>query len=295
MRASAPPASAMSASSAGSCMCRSSTRADLYDRIMRSRAAARHRQCRLSRHRTRAGWRRATSTGRATSRRRPIPTRPASASACALDKGDFIGREALAKVKAEGPRRKLVTLTVDGFAPFHGGETILHDGKVVGSVTSGGYGHTLGKTIAFGYVPAALAAEPGFEVIAFGDTWRAARGPRSLYDPKNERLKAMSGRRADGRSTMNDARRHAITHRGSSSTGWRCFPARRRTRSPSTGSAARPTASIASRTARTRSASACPARAPRNTSTGGSRWSRPKRRRRPASRRRCFTSIRRSA
>ena len=42
-----------------------------------------------------------------------------------LDKGDFIGREALARVKAEGPRRKLITLTVDGFAPFHGGETII--------------------------------------------------------------------------------------------------------------------------------------------------------------------------
>jgi len=60
---------------------------------------------------------------------------------------------------------------------------------VVGSVTSAGFGHTLGKTIAFGYVPAALAAEPEFDVIAFGDTWRATRGGRSLYDPKNERLK----------------------------------------------------------------------------------------------------------
>ena len=78
-----------------------------------------------------------------------------------LDKGDFIGREALVQVKAEGPRRKLITLTVDGFAPFHGGETIVHDGKVVGSVTSAGYGHTVGKTIAFGYVPAALASGAG--------------------------------------------------------------------------------------------------------------------------------------
>jgi 4-methylaminobutanoate oxidase (formaldehyde-forming) len=106
-----------------------------------------------------------------------------------LDKGDFIGREALVRARAEGPRRKLVTLTVDGFAPFHGGETILHDGKVVGSVTSAGFGHTLQRTIAFGYVPAALAVEPGFDVIAFGETWQATRGGRSLYDPKNERLK----------------------------------------------------------------------------------------------------------
>jgi 4-methylaminobutanoate oxidase (formaldehyde-forming) len=106
-----------------------------------------------------------------------------------LDKGDFIGREALARVKSEGPRRKLITLTVDGFAPFHGGETIVHDGRVVGSVTSANYGHTVGKTIAFGYVPATLGAEPAFDVIAFGETRTAQRGGRSLYDPKNERLK----------------------------------------------------------------------------------------------------------
>ena len=45
-------------------------------------------------------------------------------------------------------------------------------------MTSAGYGHTVGKTIAFGYVPAGLASEPGFDLVAFGDTWRAARGAR---------------------------------------------------------------------------------------------------------------------
>ncbi len=48
-------------------------------------------------------------------------------------------------------------------------------------MSSAGYGHTLGKTIAFGYVPAALASEPGFDLEAFGDTWRGRRGAaRSL-------------------------------------------------------------------------------------------------------------------
>ena len=41
----------------------------------------------------------------------------------------------------------------------------------------------------YGHVPAAMASEPEFDLVAFGDTWRAARGGRSLYDPKNERLK----------------------------------------------------------------------------------------------------------
>ncbi len=108
----------------------------------------------------------------------------------ALGKGDFIGREALARIKAEGVSRKLVSFTVEGFAPFHGGETIIYDGKVAGSTTSTGYGHTLGKTISFGYVPAAIANETKFAIEAFGKSYAATRGPRCLYDAKMERLKA---------------------------------------------------------------------------------------------------------
>ena len=107
----------------------------------------------------------------------------------ALDKGDFIGREALAKIKADGVSRKLCSFTIDGFAPLHGGEAIFHGGKVVGSTTSVGYGHTMAKTIAFGYLSAELAAEKFFEVEAFGKRHRAALGPRCLYDNKNLRLK----------------------------------------------------------------------------------------------------------
>ena len=79
--------------------------------------------------------------------------------AVALEKGEFIGREALARIKGEGVRRKLCSFTIDGFAPFHGGEAILFGGKVVGSTSSTGYGYTLGKTIAFGYLPVELAGE----------------------------------------------------------------------------------------------------------------------------------------
>ena len=108
----------------------------------------------------------------------------------ALGKGDFIGRAALAKIKAQGVARKLVSFTVDGFAPFHGGEAIIHDGKVAGSTTSTGFGHTLQKTIAFGYVAAALAGETRFAIEAFGKSYDAVRGPRCLYDAKMERLRS---------------------------------------------------------------------------------------------------------
>ena len=71
----------------------------------------------------------------------------------ALDKGDFIGREALARIRAEPLRRKLSTLSVEGFAPLIGGEAILIDGQAVGTTTSAGYGYTLGRTVALGYLP----------------------------------------------------------------------------------------------------------------------------------------------
>ncbi len=108
----------------------------------------------------------------------------------ALEKDEFIGRAALAKIKAEGVKRKLCSFTMDGFVPLHGGEAILHDGKVVGSTSSIGYGYTLGKTIAFGYLPVELAGETGFGIEAFGKAYKATRGPRTLYDAKMERLKA---------------------------------------------------------------------------------------------------------
>jgi glycine cleavage system aminomethyltransferase T len=108
----------------------------------------------------------------------------------ALGKGDFIGRAALLTAKSEGVTRKLCSFTVEGYAPCHGGEAILHEGEVVSSTTSAGYGHTLRKTIAFGYLPAALAGETSFSIEAFGQGYPATRGPRCLYDPKMERLRA---------------------------------------------------------------------------------------------------------
>ncbi|MFO1069114.1 MAG: FAD-dependent oxidoreductase [Geminicoccaceae bacterium] len=110
--------------------------------------------------------------------------------AVALDKGPFLGRDALQRLRQAPPQRRLCTFAIDGFAPLHGGEAILHDGRVVGTTTSAGYGHTLGRTIALGYVPGELAGETEFAIEAFLVRHRAIRGPRTLYDPKGLRLKA---------------------------------------------------------------------------------------------------------
>jgi 4-methylaminobutanoate oxidase (formaldehyde-forming) len=107
-----------------------------------------------------------------------------------LAKGDFLGRAALQRLKDEGPTRRLAAFTVEGFAPFFGGEAILKGGQVVGHSTSGGYGHRIGKTVALAYLPVELCDETDFEIEAFGTSYPARREPRCLYDPRMERLKS---------------------------------------------------------------------------------------------------------
>jgi glycine cleavage system aminomethyltransferase T/glycine/D-amino acid oxidase-like deaminating enzyme len=106
-----------------------------------------------------------------------------------LGKGDFIGRDALQRIKTEGMKQTLCTFVVEDFAPFHGGETILLDGRVIGRTTSTGYGHSVAKTIAFGYLPVDAAKQTHFEIEAFGKSYPAQRVPRCLYDPQMARLK----------------------------------------------------------------------------------------------------------
>ncbi|MFZ5482109.1 MAG: glycine cleavage system aminomethyltransferase GcvT [Myxococcota bacterium] len=74
-----------------------------------------------------------------------------------LDKGDFVGREAIVAAKQAGLARKLVGLTVDGRIARHN-SLILKDGEAVGVVTSGSRSPSLGANIALGYVPSSLAA-----------------------------------------------------------------------------------------------------------------------------------------
>jgi len=69
----------------------------------------------------------------------------------------FIGRAALERQTAEGVRRRLVGLRLEGRAIARHGYPVLHDGAVVGEVTSGTWSPSLGQAIALAYVPAGLA------------------------------------------------------------------------------------------------------------------------------------------
>ncbi|MCX6021472.1 MAG: hypothetical protein NTZ05_07040 [Chloroflexi bacterium] len=75
-----------------------------------------------------------------------------------MDKGPFVGYDGIARVKADGPERRLIGFEVTGRGIPRAGQTLLKDGQPVGEVTSGGPAPTLGKNIGLGYVPSALAA-----------------------------------------------------------------------------------------------------------------------------------------
>jgi glycine cleavage system T protein len=106
-----------------------------------------------------------------------------------MDKGDFIGREALERIKAEGIKRKLCCLTVDDGQVVMGKEPIMDGDTVLGYVTSANYGYSVAKSIAYGYLPIEKS-EPGtkVEITYFDERHPATVTPEPLFDPTNARL-----------------------------------------------------------------------------------------------------------
>jgi dimethylglycine dehydrogenase len=98
-----------------------------------------------------------------------------------VEKDDFIGRAAAQAERQSGGERRLVLFDVDASdADAFGDEPIWQGGKVVGWITSGGYGHTVSKSLALGYVPRELAEQTsGFEIEIIGER----RGARILAQP----------------------------------------------------------------------------------------------------------------
>ncbi len=107
-------------------------------------------------------------------------------------KSDFIGRSAAAEERESGGALRLVTFKVDATdADAIGDEPIWHDGKTVGWVTSGAFGHRVNHSLALGYVPAALAkAEAGFEIEIIGERRKAQRLAGAAFDPAGALMRA---------------------------------------------------------------------------------------------------------
>ncbi|MBX7237282.1 MAG: FAD-dependent oxidoreductase [Caldilineales bacterium] len=109
-----------------------------------------------------------------------------------LDKGEFIGRPALLRQRAEGIRRRLCCLTLaDSEAIVLGNEPIWNGNQVIGWVSSGGYGYSVRKSIVYAYLPVELsAAGHGFEIELFGEQIPATVVQTPLWDAKGERVRA---------------------------------------------------------------------------------------------------------
>ena len=106
-----------------------------------------------------------------------------------LDKVDFIGRESLTDTNSMTRRLRCLTLN-DRRAIALGSEPVRVGDELVGRVTSGGYGYTVERSIAYAYVPA--EHEPGTEVAVeiFGEWVAGEIAEEPLFDPKGERIRA---------------------------------------------------------------------------------------------------------
>jgi dimethylglycine dehydrogenase len=106
----------------------------------------------------------------------------------AYDKPQFVGRAAALEDRAAKPAKKLVALIVDTDTEVVGYESILKGSEAVGQVTSGGYAHWAGKSMAMGYVKTELARDgEEFTIAIFGEDKRARVQLAPLFDANGGR------------------------------------------------------------------------------------------------------------
>jgi glycine cleavage system aminomethyltransferase T len=112
---------------------------------------------------------------------------------CVRKDGGFIGAAALGVGAADGPsqpQKRLRCLVLeDPRSVALGNEPVRIDGEVVGRVTSGGYGYTVERSIAYAYVPAEIELETAVEVDIFGRWVPGTVTREPLYDPRGERVR----------------------------------------------------------------------------------------------------------
>ena len=109
-----------------------------------------------------------------------------------LNKGDFIGKDALEKLMVAGQQHKLVTLVIDAkHAPAHGGASVRLDGRIIGTVTSGDWGHRVDKNLAYAFI------EPEFSQVGttmtvdiIGEAFTAEVIESGPYDPEYSRIRS---------------------------------------------------------------------------------------------------------
>jgi dimethylglycine oxidase len=109
-----------------------------------------------------------------------------------LDKGDFVGREALLRRKEEGPRRRLSCLLLDDpGVVIMGNEPVWSGDAPVGYVTSAAYGYSIRRSIAYAWVSPELAKPgTGLEIEYFGEPHGATVTEEPLFDPAMKKMRS---------------------------------------------------------------------------------------------------------
>jgi glycine cleavage system aminomethyltransferase T len=106
-------------------------------------------------------------------------------------KGDFIGRGALEDRGEDTVRRRLVPLVLDDSGQvLMGREPVWLEGRPAGCVTSAAFGYTIGRSIAYAWLPADAAPGTRVEVETFGECVGATVEREPLFDPEGARLRA---------------------------------------------------------------------------------------------------------
>ncbi len=105
---------------------------------------------------------------------------------------EFLGKKAALKEKLNGPKKKLVSMTIDTKdIDVTGDEAILKDSNCIGYVTSGGYAHHIKKSMAMGYVPVNFANNGSeLDIEINGSFYKSIVQSKPLYDPSGEKMKS---------------------------------------------------------------------------------------------------------
>ena len=109
-----------------------------------------------------------------------------------MRKGDFIGRDRLREIRAQGLARRLCCMTLeDPNAVVTGKEPIMDGNRVLGYVTSANYGHSIGRGIVYGYLPTShTEVGTSVDILYFGERLQATVAKEPLYDPRGDKMKA---------------------------------------------------------------------------------------------------------
>ena len=106
-------------------------------------------------------------------------------------KKDFVGKAPTQKFRQEGVDRKLTTLIIDGDIDVTSDEAVMKNDEAIGYITSGGYAHHVGRSMAMAYVKADVAALGTKLFVEILGTFRGAEIVASpVYDPSGERMRS---------------------------------------------------------------------------------------------------------